>query len=257
MLHYKIAGKEYSVPVSWNEITLGQFLKLINSKKGGETDMFQVLSTLSNIEYELLTSVNMSAEALENLLLATEWVSDIPNLKSLPIPKKFLINGKSIATDIQITTKGYGQKILFQQAVSDKSEATESITDAIAIYYFSDYYGKEFNADELEPFKKLVLETKIIEAYPIGLNLINQLIQVLETEASTLQYTPEVDEMSAGIEDMSKFGVMNSIRQLTGNDITKVEAVLKTPYNVVLMFQQMNIAEVGYQRRLRKILSKK
>jgi hypothetical protein len=50
-------------------------------------------------------------------------------------------------------------------------------------------------------------------------------------ESEALKHEPTPDELRAGLDRFAPLGVYMQIRQLTGNDVTKNEAVRSLPYN--------------------------
>ena len=80
-----------------------------------------------------------------------------------------------------------------------------------------------------------------------------QLKALSEAENQRLNSKPTAKQIDAGIEDFQEFGYANSLRSLRGNDVTKDEALLKTPYGIIFRELVMNKTENQYNEAYSKL----
>lgn len=95
---------------------------------------------------------------------------------------------------------------------------------------------------------------KLLELCQMKTFLANQIdfINTIESEKLTSDNI-SADEVEAGIDELSELGIYLQIRELTGGDVTKNEAVRNTKYEdcFVELVTQKRLAD--YQRELRRI----
>jgi len=78
-----------------------------------------------------------------------------------------------------------------------------------------------------------------------------------ELEKNYLSSDPESDMISAGINDLNQFGLLNTIDQLAGGDILKWNEIRKLPYSVVFDKMYKNTIEGNIQKKMNKIMTSK
>lgn len=173
MLNFSIDNRKFSLPVSWREVTVAQYLAIRTSKRIAESnDIVELISILTGLEYDFLFGLKLNAFNLDKIIANLEWFQDTPDFESLPLPATFNIGGKQLPITQDITMEGWGQKILFEQKIFKCQEETGDtfnvLDEALAIYFYHAYTGKVFNPDDLKEVLEAVRQTKILHAYPVA-----------------------------------------------------------------------------------------
>jgi hypothetical protein len=86
---------------------------------------------------------------------------------------------------------------------------------------------------------------------------ISEIKRICEIENNLLSYEPTNEEKNAGIENFNSLGIYNQIRNLAGNDVTKIEAVRAVKYSDCLLELYARKLTCDYEISYRNILNKK
>lgn len=81
--------------------------------------------------------------------------------------------------------------------------------------------------------------------------------RICEIENNLLSYEPTDDEKNAGIDNFNVLGVYNQIRNLAGNDVTKIEAVRNCRYSDCLLELYARKLSSEFEIDYRKIIERK
>lgn len=174
MIHFKLGQDELKLPVGWSEVTVEQFLQL--RAISTENDIIKILSILSGISYEKWSELKLAnfEKAVDDIISTLSWMSDIPDFKSLPMPKKYMLADKLIDIPDDLKLETLGQRFIFEREIFPCIERTgdviEVIDKAIAIYIQPRVTGKDFDANKaiMADVESKVRASFIFEAYPIA-----------------------------------------------------------------------------------------
>jgi hypothetical protein len=86
---------------------------------------------------------------------------------------------------------------------------------------------------------------------------ISEIKRICEIEANLLGYEPTDDEKNAGIDNFNALGIYNQLRNLAGNDVTKLEAIRNIKYSDCLLELYARSITYNYENSYRLILQKK
>ena len=97
---------------------------------------------------------------------------------------------------------------------------------------------------------KYLLKQRIVDVFAFYNHVVEEVERTISNENRLLNYTPDADEITAGIERFNKFGIFGTIDSLADGDLTKHKEILKMPYNVVFS-KLLYMKEQGmYQKAL-------
>jgi len=226
MIKVKINKVEYSIKTSWNELTYGEYLNIVEAE-----DELTSVSILSSIPVDYL--LRMDEESLNKLTACLSFMQELPSEE---------VEAKDIRES------SFGQKILFQQKAKELSQM-RVLGVALAIY--------EYNYKELEESLLEVFKLPFTYVYCLGLNYIEQLGKICEIEAEHLKSDVTNEQKRAGIDMFNEFEVMNTIDSLAGGNILNYEKVLEIDYNTVFIKLKMLKFASQYKENYAKIMSKK
>ena len=100
MIKVKINKVEYSIKTSWNELTYGEYLNIVEAE-----DELTSVSILSSIPVDYL--LRMDEESLNKLTACLSFMQELPSEE---------VEAKDIRES------SFGQKILFQQKAKELSQ---------------------------------------------------------------------------------------------------------------------------------------
>jgi hypothetical protein len=152
MLEIKLGDIPYSIPVSWREVTLSQFKRILNPTEGKD-HLTEVESILTGIDYDLLFNSVRPKEENDLLITACGFAGKLPDWFDEPMPDSITISGKKIdfkSIDISMMTTGqYNVFIAIASANpmvwKDKLYVNiNNIDTAIAAYLYPLWSGKPF-----------------------------------------------------------------------------------------------------------------
>ncbi len=254
MIKLKAAGKSYSVPNSWNEISYKQYLKIKNPKNKKPEKIISILSKIP-----LKTVNRFDDQGIQKLILALSFIKNPIEIDNYKAPKKIFTNNKKLITpEADIKSKSYEQKILIHILLKDNiKDITPVLEDIVLIYSQEKIDNSEFNINRLEKLKNSFSSVNFIDLYSTALLYINQLKEIIELEELHLKTDPTPDQKAAGLELFNEFGVMNTIKALAGGDILKYNEVVKLEYNLVFTHLKMNKVSKVYQENYSTILRNK
>lgn len=89
MVHVQADNLSFTLPASWDEVTLGQFLAYLNAKNDSE-----LLSILSGIAIEELRP--QQTPDLSRIVGQLAYLQTIPDWKTWPAPTRLTVDGKEV-----------------------------------------------------------------------------------------------------------------------------------------------------------------
>ena len=248
MIKAKIKGIEYNIPIKWSDITYQQFIQV--EKSEGQNEM---ISALTGIPIEIIDAA--PNEQLNKLIIALQFVQLKFKPQEFEIPDSIIVNGKEIKYVSDIREKTFGQKIYLHEVLkSSENNLYSIIPDLVAIYSQPYIDDTEFDINAIEQIKVLLKDVFFVDLYSTAIGYINQLKQIIADEEKTLSSEPDANQKLAGVEMFQQFGVMNTIKALANNDITKYAEIEKLEYNTVFIHMRMNKVQNDFNDNYRKVL---
>lgn len=234
----KINDIPVEIPVSWDELTFGQFLSISKA----ETDA-EILSGVTGIELQLCDQVN--PELLSILLHPLiELMHEQP-----PMTEPTFICGEPFPE--KIGRKEFARKVNCDAAMN-KLKGMELIGRMVSIYL-----ATGIQDEDIQNFEKKVLCENFICVFSAGQKLIEQLNKLNESEKKIPSPNYRSEEIRAGINDFKKYGVMSLVRGIALKWGISKDDVFKWSYNEVLLELKISADENSYQRKLSEILNPK
>ena len=182
MIPYKLADQKFSLPESWNEITLRQWLQLrtIDAK-----DICAVLSIFTGIPKETFYQAR-DIDYVEKMIPNLQWIATPIDLKELPVPSIISLNGETVVVPKDISIKTFGQKLMYQNEMvkhldGEGNVKIEFLPMNLAIYLCKDPFSDENVAAILPHIEQL----PIVHAYPTGAFFLSSFRESLLTKKST------------------------------------------------------------------------
>lgn len=255
MIKFKAKNINYQIPSSWSEVTYSQWKRLIDT----DNDL-EIISILSGMEIDIVT--RLDDKSLYNISRLLSFVGVELDVKKYEAPETLTIklNHKDIRIDLikDIKEKTFGQKIYLQELLKEYNDDIFScMIDIILIYSQPQIDNSDFNIDRIEELRYSFEDLFLVDLYSTAMSYINQLNQIISSEVKTLNVEPTHEQKLAGIDMFDKFGVMNTVRALSGNDILKIDEVLKVEYNVAFTFMAMSKTQNDYADNYREIMNRK
>lgn len=234
----KINDLPVEIPVSWDELTFGQFLNITKA----DTDA-QILSAATGIDLQLCEQVN--PELLSILLQPLiELIQEQPQATEVEI-----IAGETLP--LKIGRKEFARKVNCDAAMK-KFKGMELIGRIVSVYL-----SPGIDDTDIENFEKKVLSEKFLVVFSAGQNLILQLNKLNESEKKIPPPRYRSEEIRAGINDFKKYGVISLVRGIALKWGISKDDVYRWSYNEVLLELKISADENNYQRRLSEILNPK
>src|SRR3990172_10455868 len=152
MIAFNINKQKVNCPITWEEVTVAQYLKL--KKAANLSDIFKALTRFD---------LDISEEQLEvNIFPFLTFISDPPDFDNLPVPELIVTIGKP---PMNLGHESFGKKIAAQKIISkafkgkDKIDVTYFMIELLQVYLPKDTivylpndateYNIEYNIEQL------------------------------------------------------------------------------------------------------------
>lgn len=180
---------------------------------------------------------------------------DLPDsLLKLPVPNELTIGKKQYkvpgSMDEFTSNICYGQKIYLTR--EDRNDV-DVILRLISGYYYPIITSEKWDELGVDKIKKIVLTCKIIELYPVSMQITRNIEQTNKREQELLYREPSKLEKAAGINRLNAFSEISAIDFLRDSMKVTVEEVMLTPYNECLVRFMMQKELNDYQERYLKL----
>jgi len=97
-----------------------------------------------------------------------------------------------------------------------------------------------------------IMEMNFFEFYYQHNFIIEELTKIRKREHEFLNYLPTSKEVSAGIENLYKFGVFATVDALAGGDVLKYKQIEEIPYGIIFTKLYLNKEKNIYENNLFK-----
>lgn len=168
MVTIKINKHLYDIPTKWEEVKLRQYIDL--ATYGEQLNHTRVLSIFTGLDHDLLCNAPCD-DFLLKVIPEMNFLNEEINVFALPRCKKITIGKYIFDTILEPSKETVGQKLQQQQIVNNAIENSLPHYTMIAPT-IANYYAPYINAEkkwveaDIKKFEALVLEMKLIEAYP-------------------------------------------------------------------------------------------
>ena len=239
-LPFKYKGQEKRIPTSWDDLTVGQVIDLIEWSKTGENDMVKLASIASGIEVGELKEMKVEAVTDVAFPLYQLVIHDNFDKEDWTCPPSFQLGDRRYSSYQEIGNLKYGCMDIFEKTIADEST---TLIEKIPLIIASVVYEGKFAGRELEARKDIetlanegVMNMPIKFAYPIATFF--EQIRTFSERSSTEGDGYTNLEIKAGIKDLERFGKFGSVYSLSGGDPLKFSQVLDlTMYETTLTFK--------------------
>ena len=248
MIHVKIKDDSYHVPTKWAEITFRQYVDL-----NATEDSSEIFSIATGIPLETIQATE--EDQLQKLVVILGFLQVPLNIEGYEPPERIDVGGVQIDLVKDIREKSFGQKIYFHETMKQCGQnVVPSLPEIVSIYAQPYFSGPDFNMDKAELIIPLLEDVFFVDLYSTAISYIEQLKSILEDEAKTLSSKPDPLQVEAGVDMFNQFGVMNTIKALANNDITKYAEVEKIEYNTAFVHMRMNKVQNDFNDNYRKVM---
>jgi hypothetical protein len=190
MKEFNINGQKFFLHVSWEDVTVEQFIKINNNPKLAKGDVLELASILSGVDYDFFFELDPNVVNIDEILECLTFVKEIPDFKKIPLPSAFHIAGRPIEVPTDLTIECWGQKIMFEEKMSEAlklhGDPLPMIDQLLAIYFCNRITGKQFSEKDLPEATRLIGLSKITEAYPIANFFLNKYFKSITKIKSSL-----------------------------------------------------------------------
>jgi hypothetical protein len=165
MITFKLNGKQVSIPSSWDDVTMRQYLEIIKIKD----DFLKLVSICSGADYEILKKATISG--LEDVIQAVSFVrlppilpENVTEIGGYKIP----VNNKG-GFNIQFESLAQFEDMrkIMMAGNSDSEKLTEDFVKYVAIYLQKIRDG-EYDYDKAEMMRDEVLNMPALKVIALG-----------------------------------------------------------------------------------------
>ena len=226
MIEIKINDKLYSIKTEWKEFSFKEYCVIISAST---LPILEKISTYTGLPLPTIEKLN-----LEQLSFICDAVGFMEQ------PDNALLFAEAFSDDLNIgrrTYKELEQSLIFLRKVENPLTAIDKV---VKIYYDEDIA-------DLPALKVLGKCTHV-------LNLISKFV----AEFKRLnEYEPTIEELEAGVEELSKFGFFGTAVQFARKYGQTHDEILKMPAREVYTTLLYDFEQSEVERKLNQIRSKK
>lgn len=223
----KIEDITYHIKESWHELTYAEYCNVVRCQ---DKPPIERLSLLTGIDIDTLNKCN--SKQLSILFSAVSWMDEYEDV---------LLFTHSYVGTLNIGAQTYGQlekaKVALQLA-GDKPIL--AIGELINIYY-----SEQIN------------NTSCVEAIGRGVWLLNEINIFLGKFTELYEYEPTVEEIEAGVDELSKLGSFYTVKKLSEKFCKHPDEVLKWEAVIVYSFLKAEAIDSKISRNLQNIYKRK
>jgi hypothetical protein len=221
-LPFEINGKTILIAGSWEDLTVGQTIDLLQWANGDEKDLVTLASIVSTLEkselldypYEIITKI---AAPAYNFILETKLDKD-----EWECPKEFKCGENVYKTSIDPGLMNYGCMEIFEKTISNEST---NFCEKIPLMLASMIYKGKFRDREIEARKDIenianneVMKMPVYIAYPVSAFFLNKLQLSVQKQREAMKVIPN---SKPALELKSWKSLVNSARFIRSQKATR------------------------------------
>jgi hypothetical protein len=164
-----INEQEIEIPAMWEDLTLEQFIRIIETKKMDAIEMMSIVTGFSR-EY----CYNIPEQAIEGVISKLYFFTQSPpDFSKWKMPNEVYINDTWCKVPTDLKKESWGQKVMAQQEINSMIEGKMNtyapIPYLLSVYLYSTATGdKEYTEEKIRAFIPTIMRMKITDALPIG-----------------------------------------------------------------------------------------
>ena len=212
-LPFELNGKTILIAGSWEDLTVGQTIDLLQWATGDEKDLVTLASIVSSIDkselldysYELITKI---AAPAYNFILETKLDKD-----EWQCPKEFKCGENVYKTSMDPGLMNYGCMEIFEKTISNE---TTNFCEKIPLMLASMIYKGKFRDREIEARKDIedianneVMNMPVYIAYPVSAFFLNKLQLSVQKQREAMK---DIQNSNPVLELKSWKSLVNSAR---------------------------------------------
>jgi hypothetical protein len=188
---------------------------------------------------------------LREMMLNFELYVGLPDgLTQLPVPDYIKICGKEISVPTTLNefcdNLCYGQRLFFNR---EEDNDFGLIVRAIDGYFYPLATKKKWDEESALLFGKNVLTLHVKDLYPVAMQIMEFVSEMVEKEQKLLHRDPSKMELAAGVEKLNVFSELTSLDFLRDAMKITIPEVLLQPYNECLVRFMMAKEQSDFQER--------
>ena len=226
MIELKINDKPYSIKTEWSEFSFKEYAALF---KIADKPLVEKISLYSGLPVAIVSQLS-----LEQLSFVCEAISFIEQ------PENALIFAEAYSDELNIgkrTYKELEQSLIFIRNIGSPLAAIDKVVNV--------YYGEDISDQPL---------LKVLGKGQHVLNLISKFM--LEFKRLN-EYEPTIEELEAGVEELSKFGFFGTAVQFARKYGQTHDEILNMPAREVYTTLLYDFEQSEVEKRINKIRSRK
>lgn len=226
MIELKINDKPYSIKTEWSEFSFKEYAALF---KIADKPLVEKISLYSGLPVAIVSQLS-----LEQLSFVCEAISFIEQ------PENALIFAEAYSDELNIgkrTYKELEQSLIFIRNIGSPLAAIDKVVNV--------YYGEDISDQPL---------LKVLGKGQHVLNLISKFM--LEFKRLN-EYEPTIEELEAGVEELSKFGFFGTAVQFARKYGQTHDEILNMPAREVYTTLLYDFEQSEVERKLNQIRSRK
>jgi hypothetical protein len=194
--------------------------------------------------------------SLKEMMLNFELYVGLPDgLMQLPVPDSIKLCGKEISVPTSLDefceNICYGQRLFFNR---EEDNDFGLIIRAIDGYFYPLATKNKFDEEKALLFGRNVLNLYVKDLYPVAMQIMNFVSEMVEKEQKLLHREPSKQELAAGIEKLNVFSELTSLDFLRDAMKITIPEVLLQPYNECLVRFMMAKEQSEFQERYFELL---
>ena len=226
MIELKINEKPYSIKTEWSEFSLKEYAALF---KVADKPLVEKISLYSGLPVAIVSQLS-----LEQLSFVLESISFIEQ------PENALIFAEAYSDELNIgkrTYKELEQSLIFIRNIGSPLAAIDKVVSV--------YYGEDIS------------EQSLLKVLGKGQHVLNLISKFMLEFKRLNEYEPTIDELEAGVEELSKFGFFGTAVQFARKYGQTHDEILNMPAREVYTTLLYDFEQSEVERKLNQIRSRK
>jgi len=161
--------QQIEIPVIWEDVTLAQFMRLLETKN---LDAIELLSIVTGLSREYC--YNVPEVAVENIVKHIYFLTEEPpDFGKWKRPTEVLIQGEFHRVPTDLKKETWGQKIMAQQEVNAMIEGKMNVLSVmpylLSVYFYTSVTkDREYTDEKIRGFIPQIMSMKAMDAVPIA-----------------------------------------------------------------------------------------